>query len=208
VRREAWYWGKGAKASSRMLANPLGPPADDRKFFLRRLASESKLAYEQRFPPMAAPSFQLDRHFGFIIADISRLARKEFDRRVREMRLTRAQWLFLCHLARQPGCTQSELAESLQMERISVSRQAERLEKAGWIKRRDRPEDARAYHLFMTPKAERLALRLEEVAGRLRDEYLSGLPSPRRERLINDLLQIKTNLLQMELRSKQRPDEN
>src|SRR4051812_12281122 len=106
---------------------------------------------------MPAPTFQLERNFGFIIGDISRLARKEFDRRVRELRLTRAQWMFLCHLARQPGCTQSELAESLQMERISVSRQAERLEKAGWIERRDHEWDARAYHLYLTPKAERLA---------------------------------------------------
>ena len=147
---------------------------------------------------MALRPFQLDRNFGFIISDISRLARKEFDRRVRALRLTRAQWLFLCHLARQPGCTQSELAESLQMERITVSRQASRLEKAGWIERQNRPRDARAYHLYLTPKAERLALRLDDVAGRLRDEYFDGLPLPRRAALISDLLQIKNNLLRIE----------
>ncbi|MDB6127312.1 MAG: hypothetical protein JWM35_1208 [Verrucomicrobia bacterium] len=147
---------------------------------------------------MALRPFQLDRNFGFIIGDISRLARKEFDRRVRGLRLTRAQWLFLCHLARQPGCTQSELAESLQMERITVSRQAGRLEKAGWIERQNRPKDARAYHLYLTPKAQRLALRLDGVAGRLRDEYFDGLPLPRRTALISDLLQIKNNLLRIE----------
>jgi DNA-binding MarR family transcriptional regulator len=157
---------------------------------------------------MALRPFHFDRNFGFIIGDISRLARKEFDRRVRQMRLTRAQWMFLCHLARQPGCTQSELAESLQMERISVSRQANRLEKAGWIERRDDQQDARAYHLYLTGKAERLALRLEDVAAQLREEYFTGLPRPRREALINDLLQIKTNLLQMERGAKQRTDEN
>jgi DNA-binding MarR family transcriptional regulator len=151
---------------------------------------------------MALRPFHFDRNFGFIISDISRLARKEFDRRVRALRLTRAQWLFLCHLARQPGCTQSELAESLQMERISVSRQAHRLEKAGWIERRDHHDDARAYHLFLTAKAERLALKLEGVAGRLREEYLTGLPSPRRDELISDLLRIKRNLLRMEAQSK------
>ena len=147
---------------------------------------------------MALRPFQLDRNFGFIIGDISRLARKEFDRRVRALRLTRAQWLFLCHLARQPGCTQSELAESLQMQRITVSRQASRLEKAGWIERQNREHDARAYHLYLTPKAQRLALRLDGVAGKLREEYFSGLPSLRRNALISDLLQIKNNLLRME----------
>ena len=94
------------------------------------------------------------------------------------------------------------------MERITVSRQAARLEKAGWIQRRDHASDARAYHLFLTPKAERMALRLEEVAGRMRSEYLGGLPAPRRVALIDDLLRIKTNLLRMEAKAKQRPDEN
>lgn len=147
---------------------------------------------------MAHRPTTFDRSLGFIFSDISRLARKEFDRRVAGLELTRSQWLFLYHLARQPGCTQSELAESLQMERISVSRQASRLERAGWIERRDHQRDGRAYHLHLTPKAERIALRLTGLAGRLREDYLSGLPATRRTALINDLLHVKTNLLQME----------
>ena len=146
---------------------------------------------------MALRPSNFDRGLAFIFSDISRLARKEFDRRVRSLELTRSQWLFLYHLARQPGCTQSELAESLQMERISVSRQADRLEKAGWIERRDHKADLRAYHLHLTPKAERLALRLNGMAGQLRRDFLSGLPAPRRTALFNDLLHVKTNLLQM-----------
>lgn len=157
---------------------------------------------------MALRASSLDRGLGFIFSDISRLARKEFDRRVRSLRLTRSQWMFLFHLARKPGCSQSELAESLQMERISVSRQARRLEKAGWIERRDHRQDGRAYHLHLTPKAERLALRLSGLAGRLREDYLTGLPAARRTALIHDLLHVKTNLLQMEARAKESPDEN
>jgi MarR family transcriptional regulator, transcriptional regulator for hemolysin len=149
-----------------------------------------------------------DRSLGFILSDISRLARREFDRRVRGLRLTRSQWLFLYHLARQPGCTQSELAESLQVERISVSRQANRLEKAGWIERRDHQQDGRAYHLYLTPKAERLTLRLSGLAGRLREDYLSGLAAPRRAALVNDLLHVKANLLHMEEKARLRADEN
>jgi DNA-binding MarR family transcriptional regulator len=157
---------------------------------------------------MVLRSSTFDRSLGFILGDISRLARKEFDRRVRGLRLTRSQWLFLYHLARRPGCTQSELAESLQMERISVSRQAARLEKAGWIERRDHRRDGRAYHLSLTPKAERLTLRLSGVAGRLREDYLSGLPAPRRAALVHDLLHVKANLLQMEANARLRADEN
>lgn len=142
----------------------------------------------------------LERSLGFLLADISRLARKEFDRRVRDLGLTRAQWLFLYYLARRPGCTQSELAELLQMEKITVSRQADRLEKAGWILRSDHAADGRAYHLEMTPRAGRITARLEERADRLRGDYLQGLPPTRRSALLADLTLIKANLLRLDAR--------
>jgi DNA-binding MarR family transcriptional regulator len=146
---------------------------------------------------MAVPRSNLERNLGFLLADVSRLARKEFDRRVRDLGLTRAQWLFLYYLARQPGCTQSDLAELLQMEKITVSRQAKRLEKAGWIQRGDHADDARAYHLELTPQAEGIIARLEDRADRLRSDYLEGIPAPRRAGLLADLSLIKNNLLRL-----------
>ena len=135
---------------------------------------------------------------GFLFADINGMVRREFDRRIRRFRLTRAQWLFLFHLARQPGCSQSELAELLQIGKISVGRHAERLIKAGWIARRDHAEDGRAYLLELTPRAERMVARLTPVANQLREEYLAGIPLARREALIDDLTRIKKNLLGLE----------
>lgn len=139
-----------------------------------------------------------DRQLAFLLTDISRLARKEFDRRVRPLGLTRAQWLFLYYLGRQPGASQSDLAEQLQMEKITVSRQAKRLEQAGWIERRDHREDGRAYHLHLTARAERIVDRLDQLASRLRTDYLRGVPPSRRGALVNDLSLIKANLLQLE----------
>jgi MarR family transcriptional regulator, transcriptional regulator for hemolysin len=157
-----------------------------------RTCKHSKLAYQSPFMAIATP--HLERSLSFLFADISRLARKEFDRRVRDLGLTRAQWLFLYYLARQPGCTQSDLAELLQMEKITVSRQADRLEKAGWIKRSDSAEDARAYRLKLTPRAGRIIAQLEARAERLRNDYLEGLSLRRRASLLADLTLVKANL--------------
>jgi MarR family transcriptional regulator for hemolysin len=151
---------------------------------------------------MSALRPNLERSLGFLLADISRLARKEFDRRVRDLGLTRAQWLFLYYLARRPGCTQSELAELLQMEKITVSRQADRLEKAGWIRRCAHADDGRAYQLELTPRAGRITTRLEERAGRLRSDYLQGLPPGRCSALLADLTLIKANLLRLDARAR------
>lgn len=141
------------------------------------------------------PNFE--RNLGFVLSDITRLARKEFDRRVRHLRLTRAQWLFLYYVARQPGCTQADLAEAMQMEKITIGRQAARLLRTGWIVRRDHAEDGRAYRLRLTPKAERVIARLADAATQLREDYLRGLPAARRTALIDDLLHIKANLLRL-----------
>ncbi len=137
------------------------------------------------------PSFE--RGLGFVLNDVSRLLRREFERRVRGFGLTRAQWMLLFYVARHPGSTQSELAEILQQEKITVSRQAARLERNGWLQRND-AVDRRAYRLQLAPKAGEMMARLTVVSDRLRADALSGLPAARREALINDLLQVKANL--------------
>lgn len=147
---------------------------------------------------MVANRYDSERSLGVIIAEISRLARKEFDRRVRHLGLTRAQWLFLYHLAQRPGSTQTELAERLQLEKITVSRHAARLLRAGKIERRNDRHDRRAYRLYVTKQAEPLVVRLGRMAADLRDQYFAGLSPERRSALINDLLHIKANLLRMD----------
>ncbi len=142
------------------------------------------------------PNF--DRSLGFIVNDISRLLREEFNRRVRGRGLTRAQWLLLYHVARRPGASQSELAASLQVEKITVSRQAARLESGGWLRRADDAQDSRAYRLNLTPRATRVISELAAVSERLRDEAMTGLSASRRAALIDDLLHIKSNLLGFE----------
>lgn len=147
---------------------------------------------------MVARAHPLEPMFGGILNDISRLARKEFDRRVRDLGITRSQWLVLMHLARQPGCTQSELAEAMQMQKITVSRHVERLLRGGWIERRDDPDDARAYRLHLRPRTEPLIGRVAAMAEEMRLEYMRGLPGSRRSALVSDLLQIKSNLVRMD----------
>jgi MarR family transcriptional regulator for hemolysin len=150
---------------------------------------------------MAEAFAKFDRNLGFIVSDVSRLLRREFERRVRGLGLTRAQWMLLSHLARQPGASQSDLADSLQQEKITVSRQVARLERTGWIERADHGDDRRAYRLRLTPKAEQMIARLFAVGEQLQADVLTGLPARRREALINDLLAVKTNLVGMDTRS-------
>ncbi len=143
---------------------------------------------------------KFDRNLGFIVNDVSRLLRREFDRRIRGLGLPRAQWILLVHLARQPGASQADLAESLQQEKITISRQASRLERTGWIERTDQGADHRAHGLRLTPKAEQMISRLFGVGEQLQTDALTGLTARRREALIDDLLTVQANLAAMDAR--------
>ena len=135
-----------------------------------------------------------DPVFGFLVHDISRMLRKRFDRRARDLGLTKSQWIVLAHLARHEGIHQSRLAEILELEPATLGRHLDRLEDTGWIERRPDPLDRRAWRLHLTGKA---APVLEKMGGLVEittQEALAGLSAEERERLQSSLLTIRANL--------------
>jgi len=136
-----------------------------------------------------------DQSLGFLLHDVSRLLRKRFDRRARDLGLTRSQWRVVAHLARRPGLTQTELAELLEMEKISLGRMVDRLEAAGWLQRRPHPADRRAKQLFLTEEVEPVLARMRALSQEIQDEVQAGLDPAERDHLFRALARIKENLL-------------
>ena len=136
---------------------------------------------------------------GFLIADVSRLLRRDFDRRVRALRLTQAQWRAIAHLQRTDGIRQSALAERLEVAPITLGRLVDRLEASGWVSRKSDPIDRRASLLFLTPKAGPI---LDEMRAHAKDamrEALSGVPQRARKELLKALERMKDNLSAVEV---------
>jgi len=139
----------------------------------------------------------LSRNFGFLVNDVARLLRTVYDRRVKRLGLTRSQWWVLNHLFRTPGATQSELAAILEVERPTLGRLLDRLERKGWIRREDDARDRRAWRVYLTPAAEPAMRELRRHAAELRRDALSGLSAAERERFVDTLTAIKGNLTKM-----------
>lgn len=139
----------------------------------------------------------LSRNYGFLLMDVSRLMRTVYDRRVKRLGLTRSQWWVLNHLFRTPGATQSELAAILEVERATLGRLLDRLERKGWVRREDDARDRRAWRLYLTPAAEPAMRGLRQHAKKLRSDALAGLSAKERERFVDTLLAIKANLAKM-----------
>ena len=137
----------------------------------------------------------LQRNFGFILHDVARLLRTTYDRRIRDLGLTRSQWWVLTHLYRKDGITQSELAENLELEKPSLGRLLDRLESKGWVRRAADPQDRRAKRVFLTDQVEEPMQVMRDIAAGVREDALSGLSADDRDRFVDTLITIKSNLM-------------
>jgi DNA-binding MarR family transcriptional regulator len=133
-------------------------------------------------------------HFGWLTADVARLMRTVFDRRVRTLGLTRPQWLALFRLHRRPGASQSELADMMEIEKAPAGRIVDRMEEKGWIERRPDPLDRRINRIYLTERGERVFAAIYPISSDTIEDALSELSRTDRDRLVALLGQVKSTL--------------
>ena len=136
----------------------------------------------------------LSRNFGFLLNDVARLMRTAYDRRIRQLGLTRAQWWVLTHLYRSDGVSQTELAEILEIEKPTLGRLLDRLEAKGWVRRDHDARDRRVWRVHLTSEVEPALRTMRKIAAELRRDALAGIGAAERDRFVDTLLAIKENL--------------
>jgi DNA-binding MarR family transcriptional regulator len=135
-----------------------------------------------------------DRDILMLIHDVARMTRVRFDQRARSKGMTRAQWVILARLERQPGLSQNEMASILEVEPISVGRLIDRLEARGLVERRADPADRRVRRLHLLPAAKPILDEITDQRDLLSTEVLQGIEHDERSRLVEAFLRMKCNL--------------
>ena len=136
----------------------------------------------------------LSREIATGLTDVARMLRTFADQRARQFGISRAQWVVLMRLDRSEGLKQSELAEILDLQPISLTRLLDRLAENGLIERRADPNDRRANRLYLTPAARPLLEQLAALGEDLMQIVLKNVDAGAQERLLRDLGTMKNNL--------------
>ena len=140
------------------------------------------------------PKYPINREFGFILNDVARLLRTYADYKAAQFGITRAQWAVLVRLERSEGLNQSELADMLDLQPITLTRLLDKLCDSGLIERRPDPGDRRAKRLFLTPAARPLLERLAELGEETMTSTLAGVEREGIEQIVSQLALVKENL--------------
>lgn len=139
----------------------------------------------------------LQPNIGAIMADVSRLMRRRFERRTRQtgLPITRQQARTLLVIARNEGLSQAAIATMLDIEPIALVRLLDRLHEEGLVERRAHATDRRVRTLWLTPVAWGVVDRVLSINAEIREEACAGLAPAAREAVIRALGHMKENLL-------------
>jgi DNA-binding MarR family transcriptional regulator len=132
----------------------------------------------------------------FLLHDVARLLRVDADKRARAHDMTRAQWGILIWLERQPGISQKELSELLEVEPITVARLVDRLEARGMVERRPDPRDRRIWRLHLRPAAYPVLYDIGRQRAEITRMVSQGIDDETLERMTEALLRMKSTLVQ------------
>ncbi len=149
----------------------------------------------------------LNREFAIILKDVARMIRTYADHKASQFGVTYAQWVLLARLDRFEGLKQSELAEMLDLQPITITRLIDRLCESGMIERRADPNDRRAKRLYLTPAAGPIIAQLGELGEELMATALAGVDRDSIEKMVAQLAIVKENLRQAIQQKNAEPEE-
>ncbi|MDE2580614.1 MAG: MarR family transcriptional regulator [Rhodospirillales bacterium] len=110
-----------------------------------------------------------------LLFDTARMLRVEAGRRARARGLARGEFAAMAVLARNPGLTQRELAQRLDVEPITVARLLDRLALRGLVERRPDPRDRRVWRLHPGPDAGKLTRSVTAEMIELSNHLVDGM---------------------------------
>jgi MarR family transcriptional regulator for hemolysin len=108
--------------------------------------------------------------------------------------ITYRQWQVLGWLALEGELSQVALAERMRIEPPTLVGILDRMEKAGWIRRRGCTDDRRRKLVSPTPSAKPIWAKVVECARRVRSESAAGLSAEELSQLKASLEKIRANL--------------
>jgi DNA-binding MarR family transcriptional regulator len=129
-----------------------------------------------------------------LLYDVARHMRTYADQMARAHGMTRAQWVILARLERQPDLSQNELAALAEVTPMTIARLIDRLEALGLVKRCMDPKDRRIWRLRLTPAAAPLLGEIKEMRAKLHAVMTKGIDPSVLDTMGLGLRQMKENV--------------
>ena len=148
---------------------------------------------------MRSPYYNPNNSLGFLTITTNRLMSAHFRKQLVEagIDLTAEQWGVLIHIWNKGSIAQDELAQILCVDKSSLSRVLDVMERRGLVSRLRDPNDARRRILATTAKADALRSICLTTAAKALGAMLAGVTGKDLDTCLKVLSQVKYNIRKM-----------
>lgn len=122
------------------------------------------------------------------------MSSRMFNQAVKEVGLTRTQWMVVYQLYREGEQSQTEIARSLSLAKPPLGKVIDLLEKDGWLTRKQNPNDRRENLISLTGKVEPLIDPLTRTVTDISRQAVEGTTPQDQETFERVLKQIIGNM--------------
>ncbi|MBA2677510.1 MAG: MarR family transcriptional regulator [Ktedonobacteraceae bacterium] len=130
----------------------------------------------------------------FLLRMICQAQRNQMSDALAAIELYAGQEMFLWHLWREEGLTQSQLVERMCVQPPTISKMLDRLGKAGLVERRPDAENSRLSRVYLTEQGNIQKLAVRAIWTNIEQRLTQGLSVEERIVLRRLLLQVHENL--------------
>ena len=140
------------------------------------------------------PSTEEHESLDFLLAQVGKAHRARMFTLFEELGLYHGQPPMLFALWDQDGQTHTELAGRLHIQASTITKMVQRMEKAGFVERRNDPDDQRVSRVYLTPAGYAIREDVNRVWRQLEDETFDGFTLEEQVLLRRFFLQMRENL--------------
>lgn len=143
--------------------------------------------------------YQLPNHLGYLLHETSRMRRAIFDKALRPLGITRAQWWLLATLSNLPeeGVSQNRLAAAMDANKVTVGVMLRLLESNGFVTRDASSTDKRANLIRITLEGYRVLDQTRVIAQYINGATVRSLSPAQQEHAEDALRTVRTNLIDL-----------
>ena len=140
-------------------------------------------------------NYELDvQDIEYLMCHVMMLWRRVVNSQIKSLGINATEKRVLVCISRNPGLTQTQIANILELEPQNLIRSLDKLEKQNWIKKCADTNDRRTKLLFTTEEAKPILNQIKKINASVKPQILFSINEKEIKELIHHLTNIRENL--------------
>lgn len=130
----------------------------------------------------------------FLICDLAILWRRIFNQKTKALGISNTERRIIISIERNPGATQVEIAQCVDIEPQNLTKPLDRLLAQGFVQKKPDKKDRRINRLFLTSTCKPMIAKIHQIANEVRPEIIDSTSSLEVQRMIQNMRRMKNKL--------------